>query len=82
MTNKKNILSIPNWKDGINSLGHLQKVLNKNVKKVFECEGKCKDRFVDGITLACRKCIKRFAITSFLTEKQQKEILKILKENL
>lgn len=52
------------------------------MKKIYECKGKCLDRIVDYISLFYKKCIKRRMYTSELTEKQIKEILKILRKNL
>lgn len=45
-------------------------------QKEFECKPECKKPKVEGITFNCDNCIKHMMI--LLTEKQKKEVLKII----
>lgn len=48
-------------------------------QKLFECEKMCKEQYLDMVVLSCKKCIKHIA--PLLTDKQIKEITKILISN-
>ena len=56
----------------------LEEVQNEE-KKVFECEGSCKDMYLESVNYACHKCIKKLQITP--TKYQLERIEEILNDH-
>ena len=51
----------------------------KESKRKIECEDFCKDQFIEGVFLGCRKCIKHKLIA--LTQLQKNKIAEIIEFN-
>lgn len=49
---------------------------NNNHTRRFECDGECRERYIESITLSCNNCIKNIEVK--LTADQELQILNII----